>query len=173
MLKIIVFFIFLKYNIFAGKNMPLEFWELSTVLTLVFVSIVVIALVVIAKVNQNNLAQKTSTRGANGAQGQTILLECPANQVISMYRAQYICTSNVNNKENTSCDPFYQVGGQGTQLFNPDTTLSAITDLGVCNGKGQCSFVVPNAGTVGNICNGTKCPGEIQLIATYDCVAPQ
>jgi hypothetical protein len=132
--------------------------------------------------HSKSLESATITRGLNGVAGQSITLQCPAGQSISLQntnpttpRAVYVCSSPTSqNFESQTCDPYYQgLSGQYSSYFNPSTTRDvSATIQAQCDGKNSCQIIVPAASdsSVAGICNGSTCTGEIQLIGTYDCV---
>lgn len=128
----------------------------------------------------NELKAKPLVRGLNGTGGDTITLQCPSGQVISINQATYVCTGG-ENTTGDSCDPILTQGptvnSSNYGSFNPATTVSAVSQLAAaCNGKQTATFTVPSVGdaVVATMCNGQPCGngGTIQLIGTYYCQAP-
>lgn len=161
-------------------------WTFSTFFVLGILIIIAIYTFVSSWLVRRSLANNIITRGANGVQGQTLNLTCPAGQQIrintsslpgGMTRSRYVCSNPTplggdgTLTEDPECDPYFQSTGQLTSNFNPATTLDATKDLyNECNGKNQCTFTIPSPTTLPNICGGKVCTGHIQLIANYDCV---
>jgi len=111
----------------------------------------------------SNRKQRVVSRGANGFEGDTINLMCPSGKTISTFKAQFACdVTGMTGSALTSCDPFTQTGD-----FNASTTQDAKDWLSKqCDGKSECSVVVPSQSTIGVLC--PNCP-KVMLIGNYDC----
>jgi hypothetical protein len=147
---------------------------------LFFFILVIVGLVVLYRSFEfhKNLTSKVITRGLNGIQGQNVSLTCPPGQKISVYKANYVCTSN-QSFESSTCDPFWSTDGQLTNFFNPVNTYDVSDEISKkCNGGNSCTWTIPSGSGIGicqqqtpNSLNGQPCSGVLQLIGTYDCTS--
>lgn len=127
------------------------------------------------------LAGKTTTRGMSGISGQTVVLQCPAGQVISFTNNNPTTSRGVllaPSAAGTQCDPYFTPGvGQSQHFFNQGTTMDLMASgnpfsLSSCEGQNSCSFVVPSPNTQG--VSAVSClaasTSPLSFIGTYDCV---
>lgn len=117
---------------------------------------------VVADNYRRYLDESVYTRGVNGTAGDSLVMQCGSDKTIRVYKATQVCTNpSSNNFEDMSIDPYNSDGS-----FNPQTTTDVSQELSECNGSQFCPFEFTEQPFPG----GMKCPGEVQLIATYDCV---
>lgn len=173
--------------------------EIGILIALVMITGVMIVSYILSLSLKHKLNQKITTKGMNGLEGTKINLTCPSGQVISFKNTNKVLTRGAliasgalvtlgseNTVADSRCDAFWQPptstssGGQSSSFFNPQTTIdmlgdkSPFTQVKDCEGKENCSFVVPTKEQIPKSgpgsCMGTTA-GKLAFIGTYDCIA--
>lgn len=108
----------------------------------------------------------------------SIQLKCPGNMKIKANLAKLVCTNmNSSGFETSGCDfvsnGYNSDGSPSTDKyadFNIKNTVDVADQVTTqCAGKNSCTFTIDTTASSNNMCGGSKCNGNLQMIGTYYC----